>query len=508
MTIKGTQFKKRKLNLRGAVLIALIVALYVQTSASAMQRSSIRQVGQWDRFEESVTNSKSYTNPYSDVSLDVIYTRPDKTTVNFWGFHDGEQTWRIRFMPDQLGIWRYEAKFSDGSPGKSGTFQCIPSTIPGMIHKDETNPLWLGFKGGKHIFIRSFHVGPLFSIDKAKRETFLNWAQKQGYNMLGVRGHQSGVPALWPLDPTRFRQVESVLDDLSNRRIIVWGFWGFFGSRAPSDPQDRALYLKYCMARIGPYWNEIFNVGGPEIDKKKKPEEIDQMGEDIRRYDVFGHLLGVHQLAHDDYFRDRPWVSLVTLQIKISDLMDLNQTLMRNQPGGKPIYSSESCWAGNVIQFAKRGGCNPERLRHQLWVHFLSAATLNVADMNGNNRSGFSESMDLKDKIQERHDIPKMVWDYAQTVPFYRMSPSPHLVDNGICLAEPGQTYLVYLPSGGAVNVKVQSGKPYSVKWVNARNPNEQKDGGTTSTGQRLVAPDTNDWLLSISADSKGLTRK
>lgn len=79
-------------------------------------------VGIWDRFETSLTNTRTYGDPYRDVTLNVTYTRPCGRTVKFWGFYDGGTTWKIRFMPDKKGMWRYNATFCDGRPGKAGSF--------------------------------------------------------------------------------------------------------------------------------------------------------------------------------------------------------------------------------------------------------------------------------------------------------------------------------------------------------------------------------------------------
>ncbi len=119
-------------------------------------------VGQWDRFEALIENTKRYDDPYRDVTLEAVYTRPDGVTVRFPGFHDGENVWRIRFMPDRLGTWKYKASFSDGSPGVRGRFECVSSKISGMISVDDSNPIWFGFKGGDHVLVRSFHVGDRF----------------------------------------------------------------------------------------------------------------------------------------------------------------------------------------------------------------------------------------------------------------------------------------------------------------------------------------------------------
>ena len=81
------------------------------------------QVGVWDRFEAVVPNTHTYADPLRDVTLAVQYTRPNGSVISFWGFYDGGTTWRIRFMPDALGTWKYTASFSDGAPGLSGTFE-------------------------------------------------------------------------------------------------------------------------------------------------------------------------------------------------------------------------------------------------------------------------------------------------------------------------------------------------------------------------------------------------
>src|SRR5687768_16363122 len=99
------------------------------------------QVKQWDRFETPVTNTKKYADPYRDVQLLVTYRKPAGTEVKFWGFHDGGNTWRIRFMPDAPGKWQYDARFSDGQPGVRGTFDVVKSDLPGMISQYAPNPI-------------------------------------------------------------------------------------------------------------------------------------------------------------------------------------------------------------------------------------------------------------------------------------------------------------------------------------------------------------------------------
>jgi hypothetical protein len=466
-----------------------------------------KQVGQWDRFEASVTNSKTYSDPYNGVTLNVTYTKPDGSKVNFWGFYDGGNTWRIRFMPDKLGVWQYEARFSDGTQGISGNFTCVPSSIPGMIHKDETNPRWFGFKGGKHILLRSLHMGPIFetTFSDSKRKALFDWAQQQGYNMFSsssffsVKERESRGPKLWPLNAEQYRHVERILDDLSDRRFIVWGFAGWFGDGRPypKTVEGEKQYIKYGLARFGPYWNMLWNVGGPEpnLNNYLTSEDVNRIGREIRSQDVFDHLRSVHN-RHGNYpYKNADWSSYATLQGSDSENKDLNVQsayLLRQHTGDKPVYGQEDLWVGNT----KQPACcfDATTVRRWVWMHMVSAVTLNYGDNNGSGGTGFSGSGDLADKKQERHDWIKPVWDYFGSIPFYRMSPNQSLVNNGFCLAEEGAQYMVYLPFGGSVSVKVIGG-PYNVTWINAQNPNEKRNGGTTSNGQNLNPPGS-DWVL------------
>ena len=480
-------------------------------------------VGQWERFEASVKNTKAYPNPYTDVTLQVTYEKPDGSTVEFWGFYDGNTTWKIRFMPDQLGTWEYESTFSDGTPGISGVFTCVESDAPGVLIKDETNPMWFGFKGGKHCLIRSFHVGDRFFASnwgESKRREFLDWAQSQGYKLLSIashylnrnvlgRGQGWDIPALWPLDASAYRKLEKILDELSKRRIMVFPFAGFFGqsSNFPTNHIAQERYIRYTFARLGAYWNILLSVAGPEPLVHPKgfynvmsKSDINRLGHLIQSLDVFGHPLSVHNRSGDDPFKDEAWLSYGTIQgPKVTELPKLSAKLLKNHHLSKPLYAQETLWSGNK----NHPDYTDTELRKNAFVIMMSATALNFADNGGpqhgemgNSSSGFSGSMELADMRQPRHDIIKKVWDFFETIPFYRMRPRQDLVSMGYCLAEEGARYLVYLDSGGSVDATIGDGQ-YSVQWINAQNTSDQRAGKPTSDGRNLTSPgDGDDWLL------------
>jgi hypothetical protein len=479
----------------------------------------------WGRFEKSYTNSKNYSDPYRDVTLNVTYTKPDNSTVQFWGFYDGGDTWKIRFMPDQTGTWKYSASFSDGTAAGAGEFTVVAGDIPGMIAKDETNPIWFGFKGGRHGLIRGFHMGDRFfaaNWPAADRKAFLDWAQGQGYNLFSIashylnrdadgRGRGWDTPDLWDgnnrkLKAAEYREMEAILNDLADRKIMVFPFAGFFGQSSdfPTNHDDQELYIRYNLARIGPYWNVLYNVAGPEpIGRNHKfqnamaESNINHLGDMIKNLDVFGHPVSIHNATGNDPFRNNDWVSYSTLQGgKSFNYSDVNDFFMTNFTGQKPMYAQECFWPGNQYHMQYP---NDTQIRKKAYTILLSAAAINYADMDGNSSSGFSGSMDLNDKIQKRHDIMKSAWDFMESIPFFRMTPDQDKVNRGFCLAEEGVQYLVYLDNGGSVDVNVKSGEEYNVTWINPQNPAERTEKGTTIDGQNLSPPSGgDDWLVYV----------
>jgi hypothetical protein len=503
--------------------------VYVEQQLAALyNRPQSAAVQQWGRFEKAVTNSRSYDNPYEDVALEVKFTKPDGGTVSGWGFYDGDGAddsplpggvWRIRLMPDQTGTWHYEARFSDGSGQLNGVFLCVGSSPgvvssvdlkaagrqgstpwpPGQISAYKNNPIWFGFKGGKAVLVRSLQVGDRFLADKgnsatgqlwsgAQREVFLDWARKQGYNMLCVPAHGTkgwNTPVLWDAKQQQpncieFRRLEAVLDELADRGMLACPAGGLLGlsSDFPKDEAKQAMYVRYMLARLGCYWNMLPNVGGPG------GLQISDFG------------LRVQSRLQDEFAIINPQSAMLDLfeGPAVTDLPRLSRVALENRDEKKPLYAASALWAGS----SEHPSYSPVELRKCAYVLLMSGATINFADLNGDLSSGFSGTLDLKQKVQARHDILKNAWDYFDRIPFWRLKPRPDLVNAGYCLADPGQRYLVYLDRRGAVTVNIDEGS-YQVAWINARDTSDVRKAGIINSRRSLTSPqDQEDWLLSL----------
>jgi|GEM_PF-3398459 len=82
-------------------------------------------VEQYSVFELEL-KGPSKDNPFKDVQLSADFKFKNRTCF-CEGFYDGDGIYRIRFMPDDPGIWTYTTKSSSKElNAKSGTFTCTP----------------------------------------------------------------------------------------------------------------------------------------------------------------------------------------------------------------------------------------------------------------------------------------------------------------------------------------------------------------------------------------------
>lgn len=497
------------------------LAVFVTLAAFS---AGAQTVGLYERFEGVIESPKSYADPFRDVTLEVEYTKPDGVTFRFWGFHDGGGTWRFRTLADQAGEWKYTARFSDGSAQTSGSFRVTQSAkVPGIIGIHRSNPVWFGYSNGKPALIRGFHIGDRYfaaNWPESQRRQFLDWIQQNGYNFLSIASHflnrdEAGrgrgwdTPRLWPLNAAEYTKMEALLDQLAERRILVWGFAGFFGksSNYPRDPADQELYIRYTLARLAPYWNVLWNVAGPEPNLRgderwMSDEEVSRLGRRIGALDPWKHPLSVHNRTGDDPFRDSDWTTYGVLQgPKTADPAKLSRGLLESHHPAKPLLAQETLWSRNTFHTRSLGrDYTDDEIRQNAWVIQMSAASLVFADNDGNSSTGFTGTLNPSDAHPTRHGILRRIWDFLETLPYGEMRPAQQLVDQGFCLAGAGKL-LVYLPNGGAVTLQGEwssEGSSRERTWVSGSDPTRRVPASPTGAST-FQAPTAEDWLLLLS---------
>lgn len=97
----------RALRIVFAAAVSLIVCLPA-LAAPAPQGEAMT----WSLFEDAVTTTKAYAEPFVDVEVDAVFTMGERQwrVPAFW---DGGGTWKVRFAPPQPGEYRYTFVASD-----------------------------------------------------------------------------------------------------------------------------------------------------------------------------------------------------------------------------------------------------------------------------------------------------------------------------------------------------------------------------------------------------------
>lgn len=493
----------------------------------------IKEVKIHHLLEIAVANQTAYADPYRDTELRVNLTSPSGRLLTHFGFYDGDQTWKIRFRPYENGIWEYEYYFSDKNEIHKNSFRCQYTDQQGRVTRNELNPFWLGKEGVKKTLFRSFHVGDRFfatnwddpedETDGNLRDQFLDWLQENKYNMVSIASHYLNrdasdrgmgwdTPRLWPLDSDEYRKMETIMDDLNRRNIVVFPFAGFFGAAAswPVEMKEQELYIKYTLARIGHYPNIILSVAGPEpLYRKDRSQyqnsmrltDVIRLGRLIDSLDVHRNVLTVHNekrtTDYGDPYIDEYWYTMSTLQGPTTlNREKLYSGLIMNHHRYKPVYAQETLWAGNKWhpQYSN------DQIRKNAYTILFSGSILNFGDMLGNSSTGFTGTLNLEERVQEKHDIVKSVWDWFETIPFHQFINRQDLVTNGFCLAAEGMEYFIYMDTLGEVELFMDFPYFFDSEWINAKKPEDIRPGPVVNSKTTFKTPeDGDDWILHVS---------
>ena len=101
----------------------------------------------------------------------------------------------------------------------------------------------------------------------------------------------------------------------------------------------------------------------------------------------------------------------------------------------------------------------------------------------------------------------ELMHDFFAALPFWKLKPEPTLVNSeSLCLADPGQTYVVYRQRGGSIVLdltRVRSMSRFKAEWFDPRT-GARRAADTVAGGapRSFTCPDSQDWVLHLHAAS------
>ncbi len=122
---------------------------------------------------------------------------------------------------------------------------------------------------------------------------------------------------------------------------------------------------------------------------------VQRLGCLIRDLDPLLHPLSVHNRTGDNSYRDSDWTTYGTLQgPKTTDRKKHSRGLLASHHANKPLRAHETLWSGNK----NHPDYSDDDLRKNTYVIVMSGATRVFGDMAGDSSSGFSGTMDLRER--------------------------------------------------------------------------------------------------------------
>ncbi len=310
------------------IRLILFLTVFPFTIGQAMSQTEI-----WMKKEILLESSKTYDNPVYQVSdFDATFTSPSGREKTIRGFWDGGNSWKFRFVPDELGTWTYKTFCSDkentGLDGQTGTFECIAGKSAHEIYQRgsiKRNPgkYHLSYADGTPFFWLACTAwnGALKSSE-GEWDQYLTDRKEKGYNTIqfvttqwrGGDMDREGRVAFTgsgriALNIEFFQRLDQKVDRINEyglvaAPVLLWALPSIRGRYLSPGyylPHEEAILLaKYMVARYG--GNQVVWILGGDGEYLKGYE---QHWKEIGR-GVFGE--GKHQGIVAQHPHGRSWI--------------------------------------------------------------------------------------------------------------------------------------------------------------------------------------------------------
>jgi len=301
-------------------------------------------------------------DPFFDVEVRAVFTRPDGSEVAGDGFFDGEGTFRARAYCDAVGRWSWRSVSNNSDLNdQSGSFEVIPSALKGKLRKHPEDPRQFAYDSGEW-FLHIGDTGYRYVVDtEPEWKAYIDQAARMGatkirtwfcqgrsdVQILFADGRSGLNLAYWQEIDRRVRYA------LENHpgvilKLIPYGEDTEEIIRYGEGDRAAQLIARYAQARFSAFPNVVWCASNDreiveegELTGRRVPRAtIDRMGRDMAAREPWGTLLTNHQARFTGYsFVEADWSDIITLE-------DLDQVggeliLEYRERGEDPVVNDE-----------------------------------------------------------------------------------------------------------------------------------------------------------------------
>lgn len=488
------------------------------------------------------------SNPFTDATLSGTFEKSDGTgRREVFGFCDAADgsLFKIRFMPSAPGDYSYSLTYRQGSfeASQSGVFKASDGHRRGPIRRDPKYPwhfIWEGtgehyfFNGTTAYFLAGWKDERIiqYSIDRLHRlkvnRIRLTIAGREG-EFFGEPVMNDGdrnfttLPTVWPaqnaddmyhpgFDYTRFdlaywRKFERAIAFARDRDMTMSLVLDMNDNKVhpAAGSEDEHRFIRYAIARFGAYSNITWDLGD-DLERFRTDEWSHETGTLIKQWDPYKHLATSHPISdvHED--RSSDWFDFTSHQewSRTQHAYILGQRAIQLKTGRIiPQTNEEYGYEDHYPMWAPLPDQeSADVLRRTAWGIYMAGGYQTAGETC---RRGTNIWPDTGGGwLNGRGDDTMTMFlgfghivDFFSSFEWWKTDPHDELVNNGaFCLAKPGETYAVYLPTEGTVTINLEPGT-YAVHWFNASTgqvvPLPQVNGSSWTSPK---SPDRLDWAL------------
>jgi PKD repeat protein len=464
--------------------LVLAAGLTVSILSAGAQTAPERTVERWGVYEITLRH-QAQGNPYHAVQLSATFTngRQNFTVPGFW---DGEDIYKVRFMPPTPEVWRYETQSNAPAlSGKTGSFTVTAPTAGNRGPVRVADTYYLRYEDGTpyHQFgttsyvwthqseelqeqtLKTLAASPFNKIRFCVFPKSYDYNKNEPPHFAFVRRADGTFDFDQP-QPEFWRHFEKRILDLQRlgieADIILWHPYDRWGFSEMSDAQDDR-YLRYCIARLAAYRNVWWSLANEYDFMTNRPqghrgnkqwEDWDRFFGILQKEDPFGKLRGIHN-GSTWYDHTKPWVTHASIQTA-----DMNAGQSFRERYGKPVIYDECRYEGDIPQ--GWGNLNAKEMTQKFWQGTLSGCYVGHGET-------YKHPQDIlwwaKGGVLHGQSPPRIQWLkdlMKQAPPFHELQP---LGDGKgrFVLAKPGAYYLFYASDSKAQTIPLEGERPYKV---------------------------------------------
>jgi hypothetical protein len=379
----GERFNPFRIGPSVAALLGGVAALLF----SAFSLRGADSVEQWGVFELALPGPTN-GNPFLDVRFAARFTQGNDA-MEVPGFYDGDGTYRVRFMPENPGSWKYQTLASAAElNGKTGGFTVTPPASNNHGPVRVANTFHFAYADGtpyKQLGTTCYawtHQPEALQAQTLKtlaasafnKVRFCVFPKRYQWNTNEpvVFPFEGTPPHTWDFtrpNPEFFRHFERRVLDLQRlgieADIILFhpydtGHWGF--DRMPAAADD--AYLRYVLARLAAFRNVWWSLAN-EWDFMKQKTEADfvRFGEIVSTNDPYHHLLSIHN-GFVFFNHTLPWITHASIQNGFA-VEEAGRAELYRDPYRKPIVYDEVKYEGNIA--SRWGQLSAEEMVFRFW---------------------------------------------------------------------------------------------------------------------------------------------